>query len=119
MSQWARDDWDAFEASRRNLESEAQPSSITNGQPSRIPPEALAAVERVLAFRADAVAEVPGQERWRSTTVEHQLAKVISHAAEVQAGATADHDTGVHPAAHVAARALLMCALALQQKDKP
>ena len=90
---------------------------MLTGQPSRIPPEALAAVERVLAFRADAVAEVPGQERWRSTTVEHQLSKVISHAAEVQAGATVDRDTGLHPAAHVAARALLACALALQTQD--
>lgn len=101
----------------RNLESEAQPSSITNRQPSRIPPEAIAAVERVLAHRAGVVSEVPGQERWRQTTVEHQLRKVVSHAAEVQAGATVDRDTGLHPAAHVAARALLACALALQTQD--
>lgn len=86
---------------------------------SRIPPEAIAAVERVLAHRAGVVSEVPGQERWRETTVEHQLRKVLSHAAEVQAGGTKDRDTGAHPAVHVAARALLMCALAIQQKDKP
>lgn len=82
---------------------------------SRIPPEALAAVERVLAHRAEAVAEVPGQERWRSTTVDHQTAKVLSHAAEASLGTTTDVDTGEHPLAHAAARALLGLALAIKE----
>ena len=78
---------------------------------SRIPPEALAAVERVLAHRAAAVAEVPGQERWRKTTIDHQTAKALSHAAEAALGTTEDRDTGEHPLAHAAARALLGLAL--------
>lgn len=84
---------------------------------TRIPPEALAAVERVLAFRAAAVDEVPGQERWRSTTVEHQAAKAGSHSLEAIQGTEADHETGEHPLAHAAARALLGLALALRDKQ--
>lgn len=92
---------------------------VSNGQPpvSRIPHEAIAAVERVLASRADAVAEVPGSERWRSTTVTHQCVKTLSHAEEAINGVEADRDTGEHPLAHAAARALLGLALALQRKD--
>ena len=91
--------------------------STSNG---RIPPEALAAVERVLAHRAGVVSEVPGKERWRSTTVIHQALKAESHAVEAYMGVTADRDSGEHPLAHAAARALLGLALALQQqKDKP
>lgn len=82
---------------------------------SRIPPEALAAVERVLAFRAAAVSEVPGQERWRQTTAQHQAAKAASHALEAYEGTEADHETGEHPLAHAAARALLGLALALRK----
>lgn len=84
---------------------------------SRIPPEALAAVERVLAFRAAVVAEVPGQERWRATTVNHQARKAVSHAIEATGGLAADHETGEHPLAHSAARALLGLALALEDSD--
>lgn len=84
---------------------------------TRIPPEALAAVERVLAFRAQAVAEVPGQERWRSTSVEHQASKAASHALEAYQGVTEDHETGEHPLAHAAARALLGLALALRDRQ--
>lgn len=84
---------------------------------SRIPPEAIEAVERVLAHRAGVVSEVPGQERWRSTTVTHQCVKTLSHAEEAINGVEADRDTGEHPLAHAAARALLGLALAL--KDKP
>lgn len=84
---------------------------------SRIPPEALAAVERVLAFRAAAVSEVPGKERWRSTTPQHQAAKAASHALEAYEGTEADHETGEHPLAHAAARALIGLALALQRRE--
>lgn len=84
---------------------------------SRIPPEALAAVERVLAHRAAAVSEVPGQERWRQTTPQHQAAKAASHALEAYEGTEADHETGEHPLAHAAARALLGLALALQRRE--
>lgn len=111
--------------SSRNLDSQLRPppvpstGHVTNGhQPaSRIPPEAIAAVERVLAHRAGVVSEVPGQERWRSTTVKHQAGKAESHAMEALCGVEADRDTGEHPLAHAAARALLGLALAL--KDKP
>lgn len=82
---------------------------------SRIPPEALAAVERVLAHRAEAVAEVPGQERWRQTTVDHQVAKMLSHGAEAALGGTVDRDTGLHPLAHAVARGLLGLALAIKE----
>lgn len=87
-----------------------------NPKPSRIPPEALAAVERVLAFRAAAVSEVPGQERWRQTTPQHQASKAASHALEAYEGTGADHETGEHPLAHAAARALLGLALALRKE---
>lgn len=102
--------WELHECatSRRNLKSESQPS--------RIPAEAIAAVERVLAFRAEAVAEAPGSERWRSTTVTHQCVKTLSHAEEAINGVEADRDTGEHPLAHAAARALLGLALALREK---
>ena len=86
---------------------------------SRIPPEALAAVERVLAHRAGVVGEVPGQERWRSTSVEHQASKAESHAryASMEChplGDPLDEETGEHHLAHAAARALLGLALALR-----
>lgn len=84
----------------------------------RIPTEALAAVERVLAFRAAAVSEVPGHERWRQTTPQHQAAKAASHALEAYEGTEADHETGEHPLAHAAARALLGLALALNRKQE-
>lgn len=91
--------------------------STTNG---RIPPEAIAAVERVLAHRAGVVSEVPGQERWRQTTVPHQAAKAESHAVYARCEWDAlDDETGEHHLAHAAARALLGLALYLQQKDKP
>jgi hypothetical protein len=83
---------------------------------SRIPAEALAEVERILAHRAASVAETPGSERWRSTTVEHQARKAESHAMEALCGVVADVDTGAHPLAHAAARALLGLALALREK---
>ena len=87
---------------------------------SRIPPEALAAVERVLAHRAATVAETPGSERWRTTTVEHQAKKAESHAMEALCGVVADVDTGAHPLIHAAARALLGAQLFLdQQREKP
>ena len=75
---------------------------MLTGQPSRIPPEALAAVERVLAHRAGVVSEVVGQERWRSTTVEHQCRKAESHAryAILESGPLGDpldDETGEHP----------------------
>ena len=97
---------------------------MLTGQPSRIPPEALAAVERVLAHRAGVVSEVVGQERWRSTTVEHQCRKAESHAryAILESGPLGDpldDETGEHHAAHAAARALLACALYYQRKDPP
>lgn len=85
---------------------------------SRIPPEAIAAVERVLAHRAGVVSEVPGQERWRSTSVGHQTRKALSHAGEAYMGVEADRDTGEHPLAHAAARALLGLALHLQKAGK-
>jgi len=85
---------------------------------SRIPPEALAAVERVLAHRASAVAEVPGQERWRQTTTHHQASKCASHALEVECGVAEDPDTGEHPLAHAAARALLGLALHLERAKR-
>lgn len=104
--------WDGHEWPGRGM-------TVSNGTPSRIPPEALAAVERALAHRAAAVAEVPGSERWRSTTVKHQAGKAESHALEALMGVEADRDTGEHPLAHAAARALLGLALALQKKDPP
>lgn len=83
---------------------------------SRIPPEALAAVERVLAHRAGVVAEVPGQEAWRTKTPTHQATKCVSHVKEFLAGERADRDTGESPLAHAAARALLALALELQRR---
>lgn len=83
---------------------------------SRIPPEALAAVERVLAHRAGVVAEVVGQERWRQTTPQHQATKCATHASECLRGVVSDRDTGEHPLAHAAARALLGLALYLQRR---
>lgn len=88
----------------------------SDAEHSRIPSAALAAVERVLAHRAAAVSEVPGQERWRQTTPQHQAAKAASHALEAYEGTEADHETGEHPLAHAAARALLGLALALRKE---
>lgn len=85
---------------------------------SRIPKEALDAVERVLAHRAEVVGEIIGRERWRQTTVAHQALKTESHAVEAYMGVEADRDTGEHPLAHAAARALLGLALALQKADR-
>jgi len=85
---------------------------------SRIPPEALAAVERVLAHRAAAVAEVPGQERWRSTTAEHQATKAAGHLAEAMRGVSSDYDTGEDPLAHAAARALFGLALRISTRPR-
>ena len=82
---------------------------------SRIPPEALALVERVLAHRAAAVAEVPGHARGRKPTVAPPGAKMLSHGAEAALGGTVDRDTGLHPLAHAVARGLLGLALAIKE----
>lgn len=84
--------------------------------PQRIPVDAIAAVERVLAFRANAVCEVPGTEAWRTRAPSHHVNKAIGHALEALEGLTADHETGEDPIAHAAAR--LLFALALRERGK-
>ena len=82
----------------------------------RLPLDALLAVERVLAYRADVTGEIPGGEVWPSRTPEHHVRKALGHVLEWQSGINTDHETGEDPLAHAAAR--LLFALALRERRK-
>ena len=74
--------------------------------------EALDAVERVTAWAQRG--KHPGP-KWAGQTMEHQTAKLLGHLSRAMKGETADEDTGEHPFAHVAARALMLLGLALKR----
>lgn len=76
--------------------------------------DALDAVERVTAWAQRG--KHPGP-KWASQTVAHQAAKLVGHLGRGLAGELADEDTGEHPFAHVAARALML--LGLVSKREP
>ncbi len=76
--------------------------------------EALDAVERVAAWAQRG--KHPGGE-WSTQTVSHQLAKMLGHVARGMKGEAADEDTGEHPYAHVAARALMLVGLVLREAE--
>lgn len=82
----------------------------------RLPSDAIEAVERVLAYRAAAVDELPGCEVWPTRTPEHHVRKALGHILEWQVGVNADHETGEDPLAHAAAR--LLFALALRERRR-
>jgi hypothetical protein len=83
---------------------------------ARIPSDALDAIERVLAYRARAVGELPGSEVWPTRTAEHHIRKALGHVLEWQSGINCDHETGEDPLAHAAAR--LLFALALRERRR-
>lgn len=76
--------------------------------------DALDAVERVTAWAQQG--KHPGP-KWASQTTEHQVAKLLGHLSRAMKGETADEDTGEHPYAHVAARALMLLGL-IQRKQE-
>lgn len=81
---------------------------------TRIPPEVLAEVERVLAFGATKTDEAPGQERWAAKPAAYHVAKALGHIAESVRGVTADHETGADPLVHALCRLIFACALVLR-----
>lgn len=83
---------------------------------ARVPLDALLAVERVLAYRAETTGELPGNELWPTRTPEHHVRKALGHVLEWQSGICIDHETGEDPLAHAAAR--LLFALALRERRK-
>jgi len=83
---------------------------------SRLPDDALAAIERVMAYRAEVTNESPGCEVWPTRTPEHHVRKALGHVLEWQSGVNADHETGEDPLAHAAAR--LLFALALRERRR-
>lgn len=83
---------------------------------SRLPADALGAIERVLAYRAEATGELPGCEVWPTRTAEHHVRKALGHVVEWQSGVNTDHETGEDPLAHAAAR--LLFALALRERRR-
>lgn len=73
--------------------------------------DALDAVERVVVWAQN------GKHRgkkWESQTPEHQQGKLLRHLGSGMLGETVDEDTGEHPFAHVAARALMLLGLVLK-----
>ena len=73
---------------------------------------ALEAVERVCAWANRGKHAGP---KWAAQTVSHQSAKMMKHAGAGLCGQTEDEDTGEHPFAHVAARALMLLGLVLKK----
>jgi hypothetical protein len=75
--------------------------------------DALDAVERVCAWAQR------GKHlgtKWSRQTVDHQATKLCGHLCRGLYGKeTADEDTGEHPFAHVAARALMLLGLVLKK----
>lgn len=84
--------------------------------PTRIPAEALAAVERLLAASAARMGERPGEELWAAKSVTHHVQKGVGHGMEYQVGIRADHETGESPALHALCRFLF--AVALEERAK-
>lgn len=75
--------------------------------------DALDAVERVTAWAQRG--KHPGP-KWATQTEWHQQAKLLGHLAAGMKGTAVDEDTGEHPFAHVAARALMLLGLALKAR---
>jgi len=74
--------------------------------------DALDAVERVVVWAQK------GKHRgkkWETQSVEHQTGKLLRHLGSGTLGELSDEDTGEHPFAHVAARALMLLGLVLKQ----
>lgn len=74
----------------------------------------LAAVERVAAWAQRG--KHPGP-KWATQTIMHQVGKLLGHMRNGMLGESVDEDTGEHPYAHVAARALMLLGLALQKPE--
>lgn len=73
--------------------------------------DALDAVERVVVWAQNGKHQ---GKKWESQTVEHQQGKLLRHLGCGLVGDVADEDTGEHPFAHVAARALMLLGLILK-----
>ncbi len=74
--------------------------------------EALDAVERVARWAQEG--KHPGP-KWATQTTEHQAGKLVKHLGYGLCGDTQDEDTGEHPYAHAAARALMLLGLVLKK----
>ena len=83
---------------------------------TRIPAEALAAVERLLAASAQRMGERPGEELWAAKSVTHHVQKGVGHGMEYQVGIRSDAETGESPALHAFAR--FMFAVALEERGR-
>lgn len=103
-------------------ERDTDPAPGPEHEPPRFPTtvgiglgEALDAVERVTTWAQQGKHQ---GAKWSTQTEEHQVGKMLGHLARGMKGETVDEDTGEHPYAHVAARALMLLGLVLQQPER-
>lgn len=77
--------------------------------------DALDAMERVTTWAQQ------GKHRgkkWETQTKDHQIGKLLGHLAAGMKGEQVDEETGEHPYAHTAVRALMLLGIALQEGER-